>query len=209
MRAATVLAAVAAFWVQPAAAAVNIVNGSYSGVLDFGRAYLQDSSLNTLQTIDLTGLAINVSIAGQSEPVEQAKVSFSIPNAPLPYLQGFAVEALDSRKPALIWQQGNTVYFGPLLIDGSGNSVEADLSGLRNFETLQSLGGFMVAIENVSGQSFAFVRYNLQFDLTGEGRVVGTDVPEPATWVLMIVGIGMAGAVMRQRQRHAVSYNFC
>lgn len=33
-------------------------------------------------------------------------------------------------------------------------------------------------------------------------------VPEPATWGLMIMGIGFAGAAMRRRQRQTVRYNF-
>lgn len=32
-------------------------------------------------------------------------------------------------------------------------------------------------------------------------------VPEPATWAMMIVGIGLAGAVLRRRQRATVSYD--
>ena len=36
-------------------------------------------------------------------------------------------------------------------------------------------------------------------------RTVG--VPEPATWGMMILGIGMMGGVMRRRQRQAISYN--
>ncbi len=33
-------------------------------------------------------------------------------------------------------------------------------------------------------------------------------VPEPATWALMILGVGAIGGMMRRRQRQAVSYNF-
>lgn len=36
----------------------------------------------------------------------------------------------------------------------------------------------------------------------------GGAVPEPATWGLMILGIGLAGGVMRRRQRQAVRYSF-
>lgn len=32
-------------------------------------------------------------------------------------------------------------------------------------------------------------------------------VPEPATWAMMILGIGLAGAVLRRRQRPTVSYD--
>ena len=33
-------------------------------------------------------------------------------------------------------------------------------------------------------------------------------VPEPSTWAMMILGIGMAGAAMRRRQNQTVRYNF-
>jgi hypothetical protein len=40
---------------------------------------------------------------------------------------------------------------------------------------------------------------------TGGG---GGGVPEPATWGMMMLGIGLMGGVMRRRQRQAVSYSF-
>jgi hypothetical protein len=33
-------------------------------------------------------------------------------------------------------------------------------------------------------------------------------VPEPTTWAMMILGLGMAGAAMRRRQRQTVTYSF-
>jgi hypothetical protein len=44
------------------------------------------------------------------------------------------------------------------------------------------------------------------FIVSGEGRVVGPGIPEPATWALMIAGFGMVGAsARRRRRRHVVA----
>ncbi|MEO6715907.1 MAG: PEPxxWA-CTERM sorting domain-containing protein [Novosphingobium sp.] len=44
--------------------------------------------------------------------------------------------------------------------------------------------------------------------ITLTGRDVGGAVPEPATWAMMLLGIGMVGASMRRRQKVAVRYAF-
>lgn len=36
----------------------------------------------------------------------------------------------------------------------------------------------------------------------------GSAIPEPATWAMMILGVGMIGGVLRRRQRQSVRYNF-
>jgi hypothetical protein len=56
-----------------------------------------------------------------------------------------------------------------------------------------NIGGLRLS----SGQN-AFEIDNLSFN----------GVPEPATWALMILGIGAIGGMMRRRQRQSVSYNF-
>jgi len=44
-------------------------------------------------------------------------------------------------------------------------------------------------------------------DLSFEGVIgVGSAVPEPATWAMMLAGFGMAGAAMRRRQNVRVSF---
>lgn len=39
------------------------------------------------------------------------------------------------------------------------------------------------------------------------GNLVAGGVPEPSTWMMMILGIGFAGMALRRRQRVHVSYN--
>jgi len=69
---------------------------------------------------------------------------------------------------------------------GAGASFFTDQNGARiNDLSLQSDAGF------------DFLR--VQAQETGGGGAAG--VPEPATWALMISGLGMAGASLRQRQR--------
>lgn len=80
-------------------------------------------------------------------------------------------------------------------------------------------------VSGSKGGATAFYRFDAGINLdkiifnfpTGEGGVVsgvelfatgpGTGVPEPATWGLMILGLGAVGGVMR-RQRQTVRYNF-
>jgi hypothetical protein len=69
---------------------------------------------------------------------------------------------------------------------GAGASFFTDQNGTRLYDlSLQSDAGF------------DFLR--VQAQETGGGGAAG--VPEPATWALMISGLGMAGASLRQRQR--------
>ncbi|MBW8753260.1 MAG: PEP-CTERM sorting domain-containing protein [Sphingomonadales bacterium] len=56
---------------------------------------------------------------------------------------------------------------------------------------------------------------SLFFTLDGTGSVSvrpfvadTSGVPEPATWAMMVVGLGLVGATMRRRARQTVSYRF-
>lgn len=65
----------------------------------------------------------------------------------------------------------------------------------------QGFGDYRIALESTlsgaSGGPESWLAVNL-----------GNAVPEPATWGMMILGIGMIGGVMRRRQTKAVKYRF-
>lgn len=75
--------------------------------------------------------------------------------------------------------------------------------------TLDSSGQnkFILTGNGINSLAFTFdpgILTAKQFRVDG----VTDAVPEPATWGLMILGIGFAGAVMRRRQRQRVRYHF-
>lgn len=114
---------------------------------------------------------------------------------------------------------------GLLGLTGSINVIEK-LDNSGNFNTLLN-GITYIGVHYGAGQGpvntpggvTAFYRFDAGTNLDSfsfqNGSVSGVSlyktggaVPEPATWGLMILGIGLAGGVMRRRQRQAVSYNF-
>lgn len=88
------------------------------------------------------------------------------------------------------------------------NNVEYDLG-------LLTLGGDnRFGIEGINGDSISKIRYEiadgggvLGHKQTRLDNVVGT-VPEPTTWGMMILGIGLVGGAMRRRQSAAVRFAF-
>ena len=57
--------------------------------------------------------------------------------------------------------------------------------------------GFGSALDLNPGHSTAFTAFRL---ISGAGTTQATDVPEPATWAMMLVGFGALGAVLRRRR---------
>jgi hypothetical protein len=88
-------------------------------------------------------------------------------------------------------------------------------TGALSFRGLESLtlGGFQIG-DWVSTSGSNPIDVNFKFATSSFTRdqarfLIGVSaVPEPTTWAMMILGLGMAGAAMRRRQRQTVNYNF-
>lgn len=89
-----------------------------------------------------------------------------------------------------IFQNGTVTWNGAKVFDfGNGGQFQVELSD----ETFNS-GVFGLGKKGATVQ--------------GTFSLISASVPEPSTWAMMILGIGMAGAAMRRRQNQTVRYNF-
>lgn len=74
-----------------------------------------------------------------------------------------------------------------------GNTWQKDLHDLSAYSGITSL-----TLD--SNDLYGLAYDDFSFDLSGNGGGTPGGVPEPASWALMILGFGLAGAALRQRR---------
>lgn len=96
---------------------------------------------------------------------------------------------------------------------GSGDAVSFEwgdpLNAGETLDPMAAPGG--VWNGSFTGTQFFFAANSLtrnSFTLDGVTVNVADSVPEPGTWMLMILGFGIIGSAMRRKQRQMVRYNF-
>lgn len=110
----------------------------------------------------------------------------------------FTLGSLDTYNTlTLLFADGTSqAYIGGQIINGlsfpSGNQISGESNGQVKFAVN---GGPLI-----KGVTFSSSQNSFEFDNLAAG------VPEPATWGLMILGIGMVGGMMRRRVKTTVSY---
>ncbi|RAK64409.1 hypothetical protein DJ019_14710 [Phenylobacterium kunshanense] len=95
------------------------------------------------------------------------------------------------------------------LKDPTGNNDTWSVTILTNdgtTETFNNFNGGFINAYGTGGTRISSVEFQTSGDITGVGQVrfggareIGV-VPEPATWAMMIMGFGAAGALLRRRQ---------
>lgn len=84
--------------------------------------------------------------------------------------------------------QGSDIWGGPLANPGNGDQTN----------------GFLVTYKfspnSVHSLTFSSTTNSFEFD-----NLAGTSVPEPASWALMIMGLGVAGGMLRAKRRLALT----
>jgi hypothetical protein len=86
-----------------------------------------------------------------------------------------------------------------ILIDGVAQAYAAPAVGTIGTVTIGGLNllGNSHTIQFIQDSSFTWTFVS---EVTFEGRVVGGAVPEPASWAMMIAGLGAVGIAMRRRR---------
>jgi hypothetical protein len=98
--------------------------------------------------------------------------------------------------PAVTVTPGAT-YFLVFSSSNGSYGISGDTSnGYANGNTFANSG-----FQSFAGFDYTFRTYSDDSVLTGA-------VPEPATWLMMILGFGMVGGAMRYRQRHPAKVTF-
>ena len=98
---------------------------------------------------------------------------------------------------------GSDVNFGGSSISGFGVSTgisSGDPFARRSvFFTALQAGSVTFSLSTLSADDFGPIVDNVSIDLTNAG------VPEPATWAMMIGGMGVAGGALRRRAKRAIA----
>jgi len=124
---------------------------------------------------------------------------------------------------------GNVAGTFQIQLDAGSNVVSILPNSLSNLDAQDALYGVAGVsyptgtagrgLEGNDSFGLGALANNLQtisYNLRGNGNNIDqvrfsvertASVPEPATWAMMIVGIGLAGGVLRRRQRRTVSYD--
>lgn len=119
----------------------------------------------------------------------------------------------DLQKVLLAWRSDNFIrsilinsqtvydYTGPARNEfGATNPFQAAFSTTNGDLFFTGANEFIVNVQNNAGSGADPVALNISF--------LGSAVPEPGTWMLMILGFGAVGFTMRRRQQSSVRLQF-
>jgi hypothetical protein len=87
-------------------------------------------------------------------------------------------------------------------IANTANGIE--FLGIATTDGIARIAG--VSLDLVGAEPAGFAIDNLRFGTPGQVTLPG--VPEPATWAMMIGGIGMVGGAMRRRRSVSTKVSF-
>jgi hypothetical protein len=93
---------------------------------------------------------------------------------------------------------GERVYLEGSSVEGGPTNIFAGTSGLSGVSNTSNFGLTLTASGSVAGGiTFYEQQSDGQFESIGTGQITSA-APEPDTWLLMIVGIGVVGGVCRR-----------
>lgn len=235
MRVVKLLAAVAGFWAVPASAVTQFVTltGTLTEQTSSGDpvTFGVGSKITLTASFDSNDLRYwgdtGYQVIGYGKYASESEFKITMDN----YVWNSSAEYLDGQ-PFYEYNNsvtGQSIYMSfPMIFfkDGKIAGVAGKLVSSGNIPMLflGSGGGFFYESCNAVGCTSQFNQPSLSDTFTFQNRHwynntysgptftgkwnfdgIPAPVPEPASWALMILGIGMAGAAMRRRQRQKVT----
>lgn len=200
------LFAIVTLWARPAAA-ITIVDAAYQGTITSG-AFTQTILFpqSEVKTTDLTGKPLTMQFSGRSESTVDSDFRIAVDGIAQGINQSLAFGYPGSFLGDMaLYQAGYKIYFSGNVanINGTNNSGRFSMVGdLVNGEVTGWAGNFRMMFPGFATPTDEL--YDFSFVLSDGRATVAGLVPEPTTWALMIVGLGLVGVAMR-RQRSAIA----
>lgn len=156
---------------------------------------LTDNQKFGIPTIGELGWATAADIGLLFNAIEPSGNAVNILDVTLKFFNGTTLlGAIDGQQSFASSEPGNGVAGFTFVVD---QAQQAYLNNL--IFNQQGFGDFRIALESTLSDVSAGPESWAAFNLAA--------IPEPATWGMMILGIGMIGGVMRRRQRWTVRHN--
>ena len=126
------------------------------------------------------------------------------------YTLSFDLGALNPSTASL---SGQVAYDNTVQVYLNGNLLYADVPGAPGtYPAFQSLHNFSASssffVSGINALTFSVVDYDAPTALLVTNLVGNGSVPEPATWAMMLMGLGMVGFGLRRRQKQTVRVTY-
>jgi PEP-CTERM motif len=197
---------------------VENATASFDGTFQNNGAYISDPSKQSFNNLDIgtagyiqAGVGDRFNIGGNFINLSTVDAQWNTGGAILTFT-GAAGTSHDFELGAgsdwnqLVLQDGNM-----LVLSSSGANY--DVLNVIGLAGLDIVGDTVTNIQGVDGLTIFYnpdVAENkglggLTYNLFGGGQLVAEAVPEPASWALMITGVGLMGTMLRRRAKVAVA----
>jgi hypothetical protein len=168
---------------------------------------LSDNQKFGVPTIGALGWSNASDIGLLFNATEPGGDSINIQDITLKFYNGTTLlGAIDGQQTLASTEPGNGVAGFAFVVDPAEQTF---LNGL--IFTPGGFANYRIAVETTLADAAGGPDSWLAFNRNGGGPGVPTPfgtAPEPAIWVMMMLGFGMIGGAMRRRQRKLVRYNF-
>jgi hypothetical protein len=176
------------------------------------------SSTNTAMLINRTSPGIGINGGASNPQIDtnntNAREAMLITSTALLRLKGLKLSYIDANDTLQVYGVNTN---GSLVALGFGGDIKTGLGGAASFTNTTANDG-TTSLTFLDQSMTAFKRYVFTTRVGGDvsyggdlgqgyriDQILGEALPEPGSWVLMITGFGLTGAMMRRRRQPATA----